>query len=101
MIDVQGMRASGRAFVVDLPAAMPHLSEAPANLSRVSARIEVPLEEVGGQRHQSAVRWCSISNAALLGLVCSQDGAASLIAPVGRDGDVGIVNNVETSPENW
>ena len=101
MIDVQGMRASGRAFVVDLPAAMPHLSEAPANLSRVSARIEVPLEQVGGQRHQSAVRWCSTSNAALLGLVCSQDGAASLIAPVGRDGDVGIVNNVETSPENW
>lgn len=101
MIDVKGMRRSGRAFVVDLPAAMPHLSEAPANLSRVSARIEVPLEHVGGQRHQSAVRWCSTSNAALLGLVCSQDGAASLIAPIGRDGDVGIVNNVETSPENW
>jgi hypothetical protein len=101
MIDVKGMRGSGRAFVVDLPAAMPHLSQAPANLSRVSARIEVPVEQVGGQRHQSAVRWCSTSNAALLALVCSQDGAASLIAPVGRDGDVGIVNNVETSPENW
>lgn len=37
----------------------------------------------------------------LLALVCSQDGAASLIAPIGRDGDVGIVNNIETSPENW
>ena len=80
---------------------MPHLSEAPANLSGVWARIEVPLDQVGGQRHQSAVRWCSTSNAALLDIVCSQDGAASLIAPIGRDGDVGIVHNVETSPENW
>jgi hypothetical protein len=101
MIDVKGMRGSGRAFVVDLPAAMPHLSEAPGNLSRVSARAEVALEQVGGQRHQSAVRWCSTSRAALLALVCSQDGTASLIAPIGPDGDVGIVNNIETSPENW
>lgn len=101
MIDVKGMRESGRVFVLDLPAAMPHLSEAPADLSRVSARIEIPLEQVGGQRHQSAVRWCSTSRAALLALVCSQDGIASLIARIGRDGDVGIVNNVETSPENW
>jgi hypothetical protein len=101
MIDVKGMRGSGRAFVVDLPSEMPHLSEGPANLSRVSARTEVAVEHVGGQRHQSAVRWCSTSRAALLALVCSQDGAASLIAPIGRDGDVGIVNNIETSPENW
>lgn len=101
MIDVKGMRGSGRVFVVDLPAAMPHLSEAPADLSRVSARVEVPVEQIGGQRHQSAVRWCSASKAALLALVCSQDGAGSLIAPIGTTGDVGIVNNVETSPENW
>ncbi len=101
MIDVKGMRGAGRAFVVDLPAAMPHLSEAPADLSRVSARIEVPVDQVGGQRHQSAIRWCSTSRAALLALVCSQDGAASLIAPIGPDGDVGIVHNIETSPENW
>jgi hypothetical protein len=101
MIDVKGMSRSGRAYMVDLPAAMPHLSEAPADLSRVSARVEVPVDQVGGQRHQSAIRWCSTSNAALLALVCSQDAAASLIAPIGRDGDVGIVNNIETSPENW
>jgi hypothetical protein len=101
MIDVKGMRGAGRAFVVDLSAAMQHLSEAPADLSRVSARTEVPVEQVGGQRHQSAIRWCSTSGAALLALVCSQDGAASLIAPIGPDGDVGIVNNIETSPENW
>jgi hypothetical protein len=101
MIDVKGMRGSGRVFMVDLPATMPHLSEAPADLSRVSARIEVPLEQIGGQRHQSAARWCSTSRAALLALVCSRDGAASLIAPAGTDGDVGIVNNVETSPDNW
>jgi hypothetical protein len=101
MIDVKGMRGSGRAFVVDLSAAMPHLSEAPADLSRVSARTQVPVEQVGGQRHQSAIRWCSTSRAAILALVCSQDGQASLIAPIGDDGDVGVVNNIETSPENW
>jgi hypothetical protein len=101
MIDVKGMRGAGRAFVVDLSATMQHLSEAPVDLSRVSARTEVPVEQAGGQRHQSAIRWCSTSRAALLALVCSQDGAASLIAPIGRDGDVGIVNNIETSPENW
>ena len=37
MIDVKGMKGSGRVFLVDLPSGMPHLSEAPANLSRVSA----------------------------------------------------------------
>jgi hypothetical protein len=101
MIDVKGMRGSGQAYVLDLSAAVPHLSRAPADLSRVSARWEVQVEQVGGQRHRSAVRWCSISRAALLALVCSQDGAASLIAPMGGEGDVGIVHNVETSPENW
>ena len=101
MIDVRGMRGAGRAFQVDLPAAMSHLSEAPADLSRVSRRHEVALEECGGQRHQSAIRWCSSSRAAMLALVCSQDGAASLIAPMGTDGDVGIIVNIETSPDNW
>jgi hypothetical protein len=101
MIDAKGMRGAGRAFVVDLPAAMPHLSEAPADLSRVSERTEVAVDAVGGQRHQSAIRWCSASQDALLALVCSQDGVASLIAPIGPDGDVGIVHNIETSPENW
>lgn len=101
MIDVKGMRGAGRAFIVDLPAAMPHLSDSPSDLSRVSARTEVAVDQVGGQRHQSAIRWCSTSRAALLALVCSQDGTASLIAPIGPDGDVGIVHNIETSPENW
>jgi len=54
-----------------------------------------------GQRHQSAVRWCSTSTSAKLALVCSQDSAASLIAPTGTDGDVGVVMNIETSPDNW
>ena len=80
---------------------MPHLAEAPADLSRVSARHEVRVEELGGQRHQSAIRWCSTSRAALLAIVCSQDGGASIVAPVGPDGDVGVVMNVETSPDNW
>ena len=101
MIDVKGMRGDGRAYRVDLPAAMPHLNEAPADLSRVSARLEVRVEDVGGQRHQSAIRWCSTSRAALLGLVCSQDGAASMVAPIGPGGDVGLVMNIETSPDNW
>ena len=101
MIDVKGMRNGGTAFEVDLPAAMDHLSEAPADLSRVSARRRVRVEELGGQRHQSALRWCSTSPAALLALVCSQDGAASLVAPIGPDGDVGVVRNIETSPDNW
>jgi hypothetical protein len=35
----------------------------------------------------------------LLALVCSQDSAASLIAPTGTDGDVGVVMNIETSPD--
>jgi hypothetical protein len=101
MIDVQGMRNGGRAFAVDLPAAVDHLLEGPADLSRVSARREVSVDAVGGQRHQSAVRWCSTSPAAQLALVCSQDGAASIVAPMGPDGDVGVVMNVETSPDNW
>src|SRR5215204_2664458 len=101
MIDVKGMRPGAQAYRVDLPAAMPHLSDAPSDLSRISARHAVPIEEVGGQRHQSAVRWCSTSRAALLALVCSQDSAASLIAPTGADGDVGVVVNIETSPDNW
>jgi hypothetical protein len=101
MIDVKGMRGTGRAYRVDLPAAMPHLSEAPADLSRVSARREVRVEDTGGQRHQSAIRWCSTSPAAQLALVCSQDGAASMVAPIGPDGDVGLVMNIETSPDNW
>ena len=101
MIDVKGMRSGAHVYRIDLPASMPHLSETPANLSRISARHPVPIEEVGGQRHQSAVRWCSMSRAALLALVCSQDSAASLIAPIGPDGDVGVVMNIETSPDNW
>jgi hypothetical protein len=101
MIDVRGTRRGGRAYRVDLPTAMPHLSEAPADLSQVSGRHEVEIEHVGGQRHQSAVRWCSSSRNALLALVCSQDGEASLVAPIGRDGDVGLVMNIETSPDNW
>lgn len=101
MIDVRGMRSGAHVYRVDLPGAMPHLSETPSDLSRISARHEVAIEEVGGQRHQSAVRWCSTSRAALLVLVCSQDSAASLIAPTGSDGDVGVVANIETSPENW
>ena len=101
MIDVKGMRSGARAYRVDLPAAMPHLSETPSDLSRISARHSITMDEVGGQRHQSAVRWCSTSRAALLGLVCSQDSAASLIAPTGTDGDVGVVMNIETSPDNW
>ena len=101
MIDVGGMRSGARAYRVDLPGAMPHLSETPSDLSRISARRAIPIEEVGGQRHQSAVRWCSISPAAQLALVCSQDSAASLIAPTGSDGDVGVVMTIETSPDNW
>jgi hypothetical protein len=101
MIDVRGMRSGAHAYRVDLPGAMPHLSETPSDLSRISARRAVPIEEVGGQRHQSAVRWCSTSRAAQLALVCSQDSAASLIAPTGSDGDVGAVMNIETSPDNW
>ena len=101
MIDVRGMRSGASAYRVDLPGAMPHLSETPSDLSRISARHEIPIEEVGGQRHQSAVRWCSTSRAALLALVSSQDSAASLIAPTGSDGDVGVVMNIETSPDNW
>ena len=30
-----------------------------------------------------------------------QDGAASIIAPLGPDGDVGVLMNIETSPDNW
>ena len=101
MIDVRGMRSGAQAYRVDLPAAMPHLSETPSDLSRISARHEVAIEEVGGQRHQSAVRWCSKSRAALMALVCSQDSPASLIAPTGAAGDVGVVMNIETSPDNW
>jgi hypothetical protein len=101
MIDVEGMRNGGRAFEVDLAGAIDHLSEAPADLSRVSARREVPVEGAGGQRHQSALRWCSTSPAAQLALVCSQDGEASMVAPIGPDGDVGLVRNIETSPDNW
>jgi hypothetical protein len=101
MIDVKGMRKGARAHRVDLPAAMPHLSETPSDLSQLSARHPVSIEELGGQRHQSAVRWCSTSRAALLALVSSQDSAASLIAPIGADGDVGVVMNIETSPDNW
>jgi hypothetical protein len=101
MIDVQGMPAGASVYRVDLPAAMPHLSETPADLSRISARHAIPIEEVGGQRHQSAVRWCATSPFARLALVCSQDSAASLIAPTGNDGDVGVVMNIETSPDNW
>jgi hypothetical protein len=101
MIDIQGMAPGAGIYRVDLPAAMPHLSETPADLSRISARHAIPIEEVGGQRHQSAVRWCSTSPAAKLALVCSQDSAASLIAPTGTDGDVGVVMNIETSPDNW
>jgi len=101
MIDVGGMPSGARAYRVDLPGAMPHLLETPSDLSRISARHVVPIEEVGGQRHQSAIRWCSTSKAALLALVCSQDSAASLIAPTGDDGDVGVVVNIETSPDNW
>ena len=101
MIDVRGMRPGARAYRVDLPAAMPHLSETPSDLSRISARHEVAIDDVGGQRHQSAVRWCSRSRAALMALVCSQDSPTSLIAPTGADGDVGVVMNIETSPDNW
>lgn len=101
MIDVRGMRSGARTFIVDLPAAMPHLSETPSDLSQISERHAVPIEEVGGQRHQSAVRWCSTSKAALLALVCSQDSAASLIAPTDGNGDVGVVMNIESSPDNW
>jgi len=36
-----------------------------------------------------------------MALVCSQDGIASLVAPIGGDGDVGVVMNIETSPDNW
>jgi hypothetical protein len=101
MIDVKGTRGQGQAFRVELPAVMAHLAERPSGLSQVSARQEVRVEEVGGQRHQSAIRWCSTSRAALLALVCSQDGAASIVAPMGVDGDVGVVQNIETSPDNW
>jgi hypothetical protein len=101
MIDVKGMRNSGHAYAVDLPGAMDHLSEAPADLSRVDSRHKRRIEDVGGQRHQSAIRWCSTSPSAMLALVCSQDGVASLVAPIGSDGDVGIVLNIETSPDNW
>jgi len=101
MIDVRGLRLGAYAYRVDLPGAMPHLSEMPSDLSQISARHAVPIDEVGGQRHQSAVRWCSTSRAALLALVSSQDSAASLIAPTGTDGDVGVVMNIETSPDNW
>jgi len=101
MIDVQGMPPGASVYRVDLPAAMPHLSETPSDLSRISARHAIAIEEVGGQRHQSAVRWCATSRLARLALVCSQDSAASLIAPTGTDGDVGVVMNIETSPDNW
>ena len=101
MIDVGGMRSGASAFRVDLPGAMPHLSETPSDLSRISARHPMAIEDIGGQRHQSAARWCSTSQGALLALVCSQDSAASLIAPTGSDGDVGVVMNIETSPDNW
>jgi hypothetical protein len=101
MIDVGGMQPRARAYWVDLPGAMPHLSETPSDLSRISARRAVPIEQVGGQRHQSAVRWCSMSRAAQLALVCSQDSATSLIGPIGSEGDVGVVMNIETSPDNW
>jgi hypothetical protein len=101
MIDVRGMRSEAHAYRVDLPAAVPQLSGTPSDLSQISARHEVSIEEIGGQRHQSAVRWCSTSRSAKLALVCSQDSAASLIAPTGSDGDVGVVMNIETSPDNW
>jgi len=101
MIDVQGMPPGASVYRVDLPTAMPHLSETPADLSRISGRHAIPIEEVGGQRHQSAVRWCATSPLARLALVCSQDSAASLIAPTGTNGDVGVVMNIETSPDNW
>jgi hypothetical protein len=101
MIDVRGMRGGGRVYRVDLPKAMPQLAEAPADLSVVTDRHVVELEELGGQRHQSATRWCSSSRTAMLALVCSQDGTASVVAPIGPDGDVGVVMHIETSPDNW
>ena len=101
MIDIQGMPPGSSVYRVDLPAAMPHLLETPSDLSQISARHPILIEEVGGQRHQSGVRWCSTSPSAKLALVCSQDSAASLIAPTGTDGDVGVVMNIETSPDNW
>jgi hypothetical protein len=101
MIDVQGMRGAGRALAVDLPAAMDHLTRTPFDLASVSVRQPLTIDDLGGQRHQSAIRWCSSSDAASLALVCSQDGIASLVAPIGRDGDVGVVMNIETSPDNW
>ena len=101
MIDVQGMRGQGRAYAVDLPATMDELAHAPVDLAGVSARHELSIDDMGGQRQQSAIRWCSTTETASLALVCSQDGIASLVAPMGGDGDVGVVMNIETSPDNW
>ena len=101
MIDVQGMRGPGRAYAVDLPATMDLLRRTPVDLASVSAKRDLTIDDLVGQRHRSAIRWCSASEAASLALVCSQDGVASLVAPIGRDGDVGVVMNIETSPDNW
>lgn len=101
MIDVQGMRGDGRAYAVDLPSAMDLLRQTPFDLASVSERRTLTVDDLVGQRHRSAIRWCSASETASLALVCSQDGIASLVAPIGRDGDVGVVMNIETSPDNW
>jgi sensor domain DACNV-containing protein len=102
MIDVQGMRGPGQAYAVDLPAAMDLLRRrTPFDLARVSTKRTLTVDDLVGQRHRSAIRWASASETASLALVCSQDGIASLVAPIGRDGDVGVVMNIETSPDNW
>jgi len=101
MIDVKGLRSNRNAFGVELPDAVDALADGLTDLSGMSVRRQLRVEDVGGQRHQSAIRWCSTSPAALLALVCSQDGTASNVAPMGTDGDVGVLLNIETSPDNW
>jgi hypothetical protein len=100
MIDVRGMRNGGRVYVLDKAGAVPELADAPDSLAGISARAEAPLADLGGQRHQSAIRWCSSSRAALLAIVCSQDGPTALVTP-GNAGDAVVVPNLETSPDGW
>ena len=99
MIDVRGMRNGGRVHLLDLSGRVPDLPPVPA-LKGISTTSVMSLADLGGQRHQSAVRWCSSSRTALLAIVCSHDGPTALVTPA-EDGDVVVVPNLETSPDSW
>jgi hypothetical protein len=55
---------------------------------------EVSWTQLGGQRHQSATRWCAGSESALLALIASHDGGISLIVPNRTEGHVAFYEDI-------